>query len=489
MDKIHFIYDGVSLHKVFPDPNDRSTVTGLIEDFLKEHDNIFHYREASAGKPEDKSDLKDRPLFDISSYKNGPTYYTPRFVGYLLLGDTPDQEGTMLVSLPKYLYHAPPWKETDLTARILYTDFLWQLFQKYHEFLKEDDPLYANCVRGESNLLRRAFQMLQKYQRYGIYTCRERQQSFTKGRIDWSSTVKRSTPVLIGGVPIYQKPYRKHDSLEENLVSQIQRTLVNGCLPWYDIPRPSCNLPYDEVLREESYLQALKREQQIVNRDSDKEIINSMIRFIEGERLVQGHPFYAVSNFEVLFEYILGDLFGNQIGGPLPSMKEINKQGQTIGWFKPDGTSFDCSNYKNGSSTRDSVIFDTAYVFQNDCYILDAKYKRWSQDGKTADNLPKQNEDIYKQYYYAEVMRNYSQNTEAAGKRFSDICNCFVLPQIDESGFLITKLAESRKGSEKIHLLLLNTTKAIRLLLRNAPVDVNQNRAALKAVCAAREKR
>lgn len=454
--------------------------------------------------------------------------------------------GTQIVSLPKY--ECREGLCPDAEALMPKIDRLAELLFHYRDYLEQRDSLYQYCVTHQpgDNLILLYKKLRGDYFRRGIYK-KDAVVPAPKGRIDWHATVSRKKAFLSGDAPFYRNPLRKRKVFAENEVSEIEKAVLNYISErnFLGSKQPSFSdaaLSMGEIQSDlRKYLRLLEREKRQAHRDDDVKLILLLMRILQSELIAAASAdkadphIFAVANFEFIFEKLLGDYFGNELVDDLASktevdsdfsLQKINRIGQTIQWHlkgpladRIDGIeNYTARKLLGNFATADDLKYtlqkdtarpDAVYRYQNEClYILDAKYHQlsiWSikqqerDELRLLDGLPNQSADIYKQYYYAEMLKHYVQekNSPPENRHLpTKIQNVFVLPKQKEffdrdekkdkksdekADEKLICAGYNERGDERIYLVFADTYRMMQDII-SGNFDVEQNRKELARV-------
>lgn len=423
------------------------------------------------------------------------------FVGFIFI------DGRQIISFPKYLRGMNLDNTEDVEQK---SKLLSRALFCYQKFLSEYDSLYEQCVKDPANIYELYKRLLSNYFRHGLYKKSAVVKS-KKGRIDWKDTVNRKHVSIINGIPLYFTTENRRKVFLENEVTEIQKAVLNAAardafVEYSKVTFVESKLSIQQILSDrKKYLNILALEKQQIFNDDDLEMVNLLIKIIEGEQVQfaarssnKHTSIFAVADFKVLFERMVDDYFQNELSTDWSnitdkfSLRRVNEEGQTISWVLNPKEFSGPANYLayRGRNARrewtDIIIPDTLYEDSKSdkVYIIDAKYHKYEVDARgNVKGLPGQQADIYKQYYYAEVIENYLRNVLHSN---SKVRNVFILPinEKDQDNELLRPLhcsGYNKRGGEKIFLVFINTSSMMQEIF-DGKSDFRKNREVLNTV-------
>lgn len=240
--------------------------------------------------------------------------------------------------------------------------------------------------KGSNFPFRSAIWMIRDYEKNGLY--KEHFHNYKidkKGNINWVRTIKTQTPYISENKLVYLDfvVKEKKDDVN-NIILLTQKHIVEKCIENIGWLYPNVyidkgnKLPYSV----QASINILKRELQITNIDSTKQLIRHMIEFLQyvgNDKSKQKLKEYKTKYFMNIWEDMLNEVLGNE---------EANKYYPNAQWHI-DG------NTTNASNLRPDVILKV----ENKVYVIDAKYYKYGITGNVSD-LP-QSSDITKQLLYS----------------------------------------------------------------------------------------
>jgi hypothetical protein len=206
-----------------------------------------------------------------------------------------------------------------------------------------------------------------------------------KGNINWSRTIKTQTPYISNNKLVYLDfvVKEKRDDIN-NIILLTQKHIIEKCIenigwlyPNIYIDRGN-KLPYSV----QACINILRRELQVTNIDSIKQLIRRMIEFLQyvgNDKSKQKLKEYKTKYFMNIWEDMLNEVLGNE---------DASEYYPNAQWHI-DGNTTDASNL------RPDVILKV----EKKVYVIDAKYYKYGITGNVSD-LP-QSSDITKQLLYS----------------------------------------------------------------------------------------
>ncbi len=334
-----------------------------------------------------------------------------KIVGALCVGEQP------VIVFPKN-YSLPDNPETQvIEARNIIRVLLRYRRETQHE--DEENIFLFGQNNISSNRIASAIILLEDYCQNG-YIRRQSEiasQNY-QGRIDWVSTVNKTTPWFNQGRPIYSSPVVRHKKNDDNnIVFLAHKFVINDCFrEWgwlfdYDaVSNSQVVLPYpvkEVILRLNEELRETYLDREIV-------VIKHLIQYLAekaGNDSRRKLDIIATPYFAFVWEAICGYLFNNKY----PQFKELLPQPL---WE---------SDIVTGGIAQRPDIFS---VEKDRFYVLDAKYYNYH------NNIPGWH-DVVKQLFYRHTLMKISDT-----RKFRNVLpnvrhffNAFVMPG-EEDDFL-----------------------------------------------------
>ena len=242
----------------------------------------------------------------------------------------------------------------------------------------------------------------------GYYTEKESQYSkSTRGKTNWSKTVKNITPVVQNKSFLYfSQIVRTSTPNEDRLITQINKYCVYesfeklGWLFGTNMPEKS-NLK----LEKDHWIMILNDKISHSNNEVDKSLFKAMIAMIRylDENTLDKQFYFGTEHFEYVWQGMIDKVFG---------IKNKDYYFPRASWKEKFGL-------RKGIQ-KHALEPDSIMIFENKFYILDAKFYRYGDTG-IPDHLPNSS-DINKQITYGEFVRNKENLDNKA------LYNAFLMP-------------------------------------------------------------
>ncbi len=244
----------------------------------------------------------------------------------------------------------------------------------------------------------------------------------TRGRTDWSRTIKNQTPQMQNGSPVYLKrTVRTSQPNENNIITEINKYCVYESfsrLGWLFVStmpeKPT--IGFDKRM----FLAKLRAKMGQTNNDADKKLFRAMIAMTEfiDDSTIDKQFYFGTEHFERVWERLIDITFG------IPDKENYFPR---TNWRERTG--------KAKSIPKHALEPDTIMILPSATgvkyYVLDAKYYRY---GWTAnpEHLP-ESSSINKQITYGEYVRNRKANPG------DGVYNAFLMPfNLHDNAFGIT---------------------------------------------------
>lgn len=310
------------------------------------------------------------------------------------------------------------------------------------------------------------FTIIRDYANNGPYRIKEdNYKPSTSGSVNWSRTIKQEEPLVTKNGIVYNsfrvKEYTKTD---KDLITEINMYCVYESymkMGWIyklpqiqEPPRTKSNEVYKDYLND----QLLK-----VNKDKEKQLFRAMKDVLDfSNNSEDPEEFYFGTNkFEYIWEKLIQSTFSNVIKEKyFPRTKWILEIGR--------------------EKENTALEPDTIMKYDNNVYVLDAKYYKYGVT-KIARDLPPSS-SINKQISYGEYIAT-NKKFEKDRNKGMKIYNAFIMPynkedapynKIDENYYSIGEARSDWKNSdkdwEKVQGILLD----VKMLMNNV-VKPNQN--------------
>ena len=232
----------------------------------------------------------------------------------------------------------------------------------------------------------------------------------TRGKTDWSKTIKRNVPQIQGDSIVYLKrTVRDSRPNANNLITEINKYCVYqsferlGWLYTSDMP-PKPSIEFDKNL----FLPVLRKKLNSTNNDKDRRLFQAMIAMVEfiDERTLDKQFYFGTEHFEKVWERLIDAAFG----------------------IREKENYFPRTTWKERYGEKKQVPFhalepDSIMIMGDEYYVLDAKYYRYGNTGLIS-HLP-ESTSINKQITYGEYVYNQKLNHLSGGQK---LYNAFIMP-------------------------------------------------------------
>lgn len=307
------------------------------------------------------------------------------------------------------------------------SSLLFRAIRKYQSSFSslahfEDDG--ESLVNGKRVSL--LYQLLQDYQRNGLYRERRTRLAANSGKINWARTLKRYQPTLSQNGPVYLDYVgdKRHYAYSDE-ISRIHAHIINEIDSRYallllgsSVYREGTSL-LPSVRSKEYFLATLGSALRNTYSSRDVWLLRSLLGYVNDEmgesqsNVVMGSP-----KFHSIWEHMLGEV--------LPRKLRLNSKFSIPTYRSAAGAA--CQLPAKGQRT-DIIIQGRS---DNEYWLADAKY----YDASLPKNLPGWG-DIVKQLFYSQAIKSYDPAAE--------VKNFFVFPGRDRH---FTEGYMSFKGSK-----------------------------------------
>lgn len=286
------------------------------------------------------------------------------------------------------------------------------LFDVLSRFMKEEKTFQTDKRENPYTVdfpLHAYFRVIQDYLNRGYYVEKEKvYETNTRGKVDWGRTVRdqRSLVTKSGNLIFPKMTVCSEAQDTKNLITQINRYCVYESfdkLGWLYLPTKPAkySLPCSAKQAEVVLRNALGN----TNEEGKKSLFKAMIDIL---KYLDDHSddrrfFFGTDDFASIWEKMVDNAFGiNDKDNYLPRAK----------WHLDFGA----------EKEKKPLMPDTIMVYQDKCYVLDAKFYRYGSTG-IPDHLPNAT-DINKQITYGEfVHENYGEKFDS-----KHLFNAFIMP-------------------------------------------------------------
>lgn len=257
--------------------------------------------------------------------------------------------------------------------------------------------------------------ILYDYLRNGYYSEREilHRRSY-RGKIDWKRTIQKERPWINNG----KLAYLNFSVQEQKINTRNNLTLIHkycvfhvfSILGWLFTPNfmpERAQLPYSVKVCSSILREALNE----TNQDYKQQLFRSMLNILLKGRWNADLKNFSVGveHFEHVWEKLVDSAFGNLDTHLLnPRTTWLIKRSGSFEVYKPE-----------------SLKIDTAMLFDNKLFILDAKYYKYGIN-KSQSSLPGSS-DISKQIIYAKYAHEQLSSINSRIP-YDDVFNAFIMP-------------------------------------------------------------
>ena len=283
--------------------------------------------------------------------------------------------------------------------------------------------LSNNVTRNDSEIIKQAkvydfvqfpmqayMYIIKDYLVRGYYTEQEvNYKEAKKGKINWGRTIKTQRPYICNDDIFYLNYITKNKDLKENeLITLIHEYCVYdsfckvGWLFTDLIPKK----PYIKF-NQRLFISTIKNKLSTTFNDRNRQLFFNMLAIIHslGDSESPTNYRYGTYRFEYVWEKLIDKVFG------ITNKKEYFPKTT----WRVKGTTYD-----NASLEPDTIM-----IYQNDIYVLDAKYYKFGVTNRVSD-LP-ESTSINKQITYGEYIYNNIEHI-SNGSRNLKVYNAFIMP-------------------------------------------------------------
>lgn len=231
----------------------------------------------------------------------------------------------------------------------------------------------------------------------------------TRGKTDWSRTIKTQTPMIQGKSAIYLKTMvRNNTPNNKRLITLIHKYCVYesferiGWLYTNNTPETAIQ-PCDKI----QMLSILNDKKNDTNNDNDKLLFSSMIAMIEfmDNSTIDKQFYFGTDRFEHVWQALIDTVFGE------PNRQDYFPHAQ---WTERYGS---MKGKKASALEPDSIM-----IYNGKYYVLDAKYYKYGEYPALGNQGLPQSSDINKQITYGEYVKNKKTPVGA------EVYNAFIMP-------------------------------------------------------------
>lgn len=268
----------------------------------------------------------------------------------------------------------------------------------------------ANKFDDEVFPIKAYMHIISEYYARGYYKENEVQYSVSKmGKINWNRTIKIRKPYVQGTDVFYLDFVTKKNTVNENeLITLIHKFCVYdafekiGWLFTKSMPAKA-QIKYNYKL----FTAVIKEKLTNTFNDRNKMLFRNMLAIIEyqGDKESNQDYKYGTNRFEYVWESMIDKVFGIE-----------NK----TDYFPKTVWNIDGTDYYNASLEPDTIM-----IFNNDVYVLDAKYYKYGATCRSCD-LP-ESTSINKKITYGEYIAENQKFKQIHGSNMK-VYNAFLMP-------------------------------------------------------------
>ncbi len=299
-----------------------------------------------------------------------------------------------------------------------------------------------------------AISIMKNYLQYGLY---REQDDITKledrGKINWKETMINVKPILWNHSIVYSEFYVDKNCNIDSVVTIIQKFCINyiNIVLWW-MYGSSKGIVFQEIdmnMQVDKMIYELNRKLYQVNDDYSKKVINDMLLFLNGTKIVNISENEEICVGRKYFDKI----WERQLRSQIYSDFEKCEDAYPTTYYVLDG--------KN-KIVNNSLIPDIVFKVDDLLIIIDAKYYMIGTFPKSSD--------ICKQLFYEKYLR----------KKYKEIINIFILPNNLKEKFKIKgyALAEGFDDESKIEIYYLDTKSMLKNknALKELIINIIKNR-------------
>ena len=371
----------------------------------------------------------DLAYVDVSS-DNGACYYVFTYVGVITVGSR------VIKCFPKYISHTEhPVEQMKQVLKVL---------QKYAA-KEQIVNLYNGADQSNSfNLLAVMLFLLSDYHEHGLYTNHEDLiEPNGDGEILWEKTVNEGFVILQNNKPYYTEYFtRRTVDDETDYFLRLHRCIVSECsrqlreadlLSLFDLlDADLCDDSLASFGEINYILYRLQNELNIQFNTRKQTLLKTLYAYVANQQAIaqsDGISMYGTTTFNLVWEDVCGNVFGNKLHTPLGQLPlnlapGYNPHAQLISLIaSPRWSGIDTTGRSFTKNATETLIPDIVCVSKTDFTILDAKY----YCPQLLPDKPLRGQpgvgDVTKQYLYQLAFGKFIQD-----HRLQPIHNCFVMP-------------------------------------------------------------
>ncbi len=230
----------------------------------------------------------------------------------------------------------------------------------------------------------------------------------TRGKIDWSKTIKRNKPYIQDDEIVYLKQtIRESKLLDNTLITELHKYCtiesINKLGFLYGVEtKDKSSLKIDEK-NKNMYIQIIHKYMSKTHDNNKIRLFSAMINVINNIDTKDKSVNYYTEEFRTVWEYMIDNVYG------IKNKNEYYPHGKYKG---KEEKKIDEDEKEQKEKQKTALRPDSIMKLNNEYYVLDAKYYK-------EGNLPNSS-DINKQITYAEKVK-YKEELD-------DLYNAFILP-------------------------------------------------------------
>ena len=327
-----------------------------------------------------------------------------RFVGLKSMGDENGFQNVMVYFPCGYNL---PESDVDIRSDIR------RLFAILAEFSKGEDILLkvkSNVANVSVNFPIKAYLDIIDYyfeSRGNFFAEKEvTYKTDTRGKTDWAKTVEKMRPIIKDGVPIYLKKIVRDDApMQNQLITEIHKYCTHEAflkLGWLF----NSMVPENTHIRVniENFKNIIRKQLNKTFEDKYKKLFNAMLRMLDYKNTEndKNQYYFGTDKFEHIWEKMIDRVFGIQ-------EKKDDYFPRAV-WK---------TRFGKGNKTTHALEPDSIMIWDNQIYVLDAKYYRYGLFGDADPSHLPDSSSINKQITYGEYIHK---------KKDIDPYNAFIMP-------------------------------------------------------------
>lgn len=252
--------------------------------------------------------------------------------------------------------------------------------------------------------------IIHDYYARGYYKERETQYQISKkGKINWNRTIKTQKPYVQGNKAFYLDFVTSKNQTNENeIITMIHEWCVYdafekiGWLFTKDLPmKPRIKF------NKKHFIVAINEKLAHTFNDKNRSLFQNMLAIIEKQGTDDDLNYkYGTYRFEYVWESLIDKVFG---------IANKDEYFPKTTWVRPGKKPYD-----NASLEPDTIM-----IYDNDVYVLDAKYYKFGATGRTGD-MP-ESTSINKQITYGEYIAETDDFKKKHGTDMK-VYNAFIMP-------------------------------------------------------------